>query len=103
MDCAAVLESAGATIAGTVGNVKDALLAIERLEVDGVLLDGNLHGQPVNEIAAALMRRGIPFTFVTGYGAEWSPQAFSRAPILGKPYPAADLVATVSRLASKAR
>ena len=98
MDCAAVLESAGAAIAGTAGNVRDALSATDRMDIDAVLLDGNLHGQPVDEVAAALARRRIPFLFVTGYGSESLPRAFAHAPILNKPYKPEDLVATVARL-----
>ena len=37
---------------------------------DVALLDANLGGEPVDEVAAALTRRGIPFAFATGHGRE---------------------------------
>jgi CheY-like chemotaxis protein len=65
---------------------KQALDIIESHELDAALLDGNLHGQPVDEIAAALTRHNVPFMFVTGYGRAGLPQAFRAAPVLAKPF-----------------
>lgn len=98
MDCEFTLVEAGAVIAGVVGSIKDALEFIEKSDFDGALLDANLHGRPVDDIAAALTRRGVPFIFVSGYGQEGLPQAFSRAPALSKPYAPDDLIAAVEQL-----
>ena len=61
LDIVAGLESAGVAVEGPVGSVEDALRAIENALIDGALLDANLRGEPVGDIAAALTRRNIPF------------------------------------------
>ena len=98
MDCEAILEGAGATIAGSVGNVKEALDAVAKTAFDGAILDANLHGKPVDEIAAAMTRRNIPFLFVSGHGREGLPQAFAHAPALAKPYGPDELISAVEKL-----
>jgi DNA-binding NarL/FixJ family response regulator len=60
------LEQAGAEIVGSVGNAPDALDIIEREEFSAALLDANLAGAPVDDIAAALTRKNVPFAFVSG-------------------------------------
>jgi DNA-binding response OmpR family regulator len=66
--------------------------------VDGVLLDSNLHGQSVEFVATALKERGLPFTFVTGYGRPSLPIGFDDAPILAKPFTGAQLLAAATAL-----
>jgi hypothetical protein len=41
--------------------------------------------------AEALMARGLPFVFATGYGAAAVPENFRAAPVLQKPFRIADL------------
>jgi hypothetical protein len=53
----ASLEEAGAQIAGPASTAPEALEIIAHLPLDGALLDKNLHGQPVDAIAAALTGR----------------------------------------------
>ena len=48
--------------------------------------DANLGGDPVDEIAAALTRKGIPFAFATGYGREALPHGFRDRPVITKPF-----------------
>ena len=62
------------------------------------LLDANLHGRSVNDIAAALTRRAIPFVFVTGYGRDTLPAMFSGTPVLEKPFFSEQLLELVGRL-----
>src|SRR3546814_20674122 len=45
----------------------------------------NLSGEAVDEVAAALTRKCMPFAFVTGYGREALPEAFRHAPLLNQP------------------
>jgi PAS domain S-box-containing protein len=86
LDLADGLREAGAEVVASTGLSKQALDIIESHELDAALLDGNLHGQPVDEIAAALTRHNVPFMFVTGYGRAGLPQAFRAAPVLAKPF-----------------
>ena len=82
---AELLERGGADVAPPVGSESEALKVIEQGDFDGALLDANLHGRPVNAIAAALTRRNIPFVFITGYGREGLPNGFQNAAVLTKP------------------
>lgn len=86
MDLCDVLEGAGAEIVGSTGNASDAIAYIDGEALHGVLLDANLFGTPVDAIAAALTRKGVPFAFVTGYGEASLPAAFKSAPLLPKPF-----------------
>jgi PAS domain S-box-containing protein len=95
------LEAAGAAVARPVGTEKEALTVIEEAEVDVALLDANLHGRPVREIAAALTRRKIPFIFVTGYGRDSLPESFKSATVLAKPYSDTQLLDAVTELTTR--
>jgi len=83
---------------GPVGSTAEALALIERTTFDAALLDANLLGQPVSEIAAALTRKRVPFAFVTGYGREGLPEAFARAALLPKPFSQEQLLGVASGL-----
>jgi CheY-like chemotaxis protein len=86
LDLVNILEDADAEIAGVASTAEQALEMIGRLTFDAALLDGNLHGRPVDEIAAALTRRKAPFAFVTGYGNESLPRAFRHVGMIAKPF-----------------
>ncbi|PXA98107.1 regulator [Nostoc sp. 3335mG] len=86
IDLISILEDAGATVTGPVGAVSDALEAIAASRFDAAFLDGNLHGHPVDEVAAALTRSGVPFVFVTGYGRESLPPSFKEVGLVAKPF-----------------
>lgn len=47
------LTAAGGVVVASVASSKEALELIANTELDAALLDGNLSGQPVDEIAAA--------------------------------------------------
>jgi CheY-like chemotaxis protein len=98
LDTASGLEEAGAEIVSSTGSSKDALEIIEHTTLDAALLDGNLHGHPVDTIAAALTRRRVPFLFLSGYGRESLPQAFRHTSLLSKPFSQRQLVDACARL-----
>ena len=81
-----------------VGTEREALQLIEQTGFDGALLDANLHGRPVDAIAAALTRRNIPFVFVTGYGRAGLPSSFREAAVLTKPISRQQLLEAIVRL-----
>ena len=83
---------------GPVGTSEQALAMIEKDHINGALLDANLRGRPVDDIAAALTRRRIPFMFVTGYGRASLPEAFGKAPMLPKPFTEAQLLEAAADL-----
>ncbi len=98
LDLAATLEMAGAEVPPPVGTEREALQLIEQTGFDGALLDANLHGRPVDAIAAALTRRNIPFVFVTGYGRAGLPSSFREAAVLTKPISRQQLLEAIVRL-----
>jgi signal transduction histidine kinase/DNA-binding response OmpR family regulator len=98
LDITAGLQEAGAEILASAGTAEQALDLIENGQFDAALLDGNLQGRPVDEIAAALTRRGVPFLFVTGYGAESLPVSFRNVTVLAKPFSQPQLVDAAARL-----
>jgi CheY-like chemotaxis protein len=53
---------------------------------DAALLDANLGGKNVDELATLLAQAGIPFAFVTGYGRDILPDAFRHVTVVTKPY-----------------
>ena len=97
------LERLGAADARLASTEEDSLSLLEQHPFDCALLDANLHGRPVENIAAALTRRKIPFIFVTGYGRAGLPAAFQQAPVLAKPINDDELVEAVIGLVSTAR
>ncbi|MFT0862170.1 response regulator [Ancylobacter sp. G4_0304] len=101
LELIALLESAGARVFGPAGTIADALALIEKEQIDAAFLDGNLHGMPVHEVAAALSRRGIRFCFVSGYGREGLPPAFAGAPVVAKPFSQRQILDEAVRLTAR--
>jgi PAS domain S-box-containing protein len=92
------LADAGCEVVGTAGTLEDAKVLSAQATCDAALLDANLAGHRVDELAAILTRRNIPFAFVTGYGRDGLPETFRDATVLNKPYGQADLIAVVQSL-----
>jgi DNA-binding response OmpR family regulator len=78
--------------------VDKARRLIAETDFDAALVDANLAGHPVHELAAALTRKDIPFAFATGYGRDGLPAGFQDAPILSKPFGERELHATLEAL-----
>jgi PAS domain S-box-containing protein len=102
MDVEAQLMSAGWDVVGMAGTLEQARALIASVDCDAALLDVNLGGQPVDDLAAALTRRNIPFAFATGYGRSGLPAGFREGPILNKPFTGAQLEAVVGTLLNQA-
>ena len=98
MDVESTLTAAGCKVVGSAATLERAKLLIEESDCDAALLDVNLAGQPVDELATLLTRKNRPFAFVTGYGREALPPGFRGAVVLGKPFGADQLLATVEVL-----
>ncbi len=85
-DMRAAFEGAGAEVLGPVGRVKDALDLLDGCDrLDGAILDINLSGEKVYDVADALQARAIPFVFATGYDAETIPAQFASVTRYEKP------------------
>jgi PAS domain S-box-containing protein len=98
MDTEASLREIGCEVIGSAGTLAQAKQLIAGSGFDAALLDANLAGQPVDELAVALTQRNIPFAFVTGYGREALPRGFHEALVLGKPFSKSQLRSVVQAL-----
>ena len=94
MDIAHTLEELGAEVVGPAGSVADALLLVqdEDSRIDAAVLDINLRDERVFPVAEALIARGVPFVFATGYDASVIPSAYAAAPRCEKPVNKTSLV-----------
>lgn len=80
------LEDAGAEVVGPFGTIEEAADAIgaER-SLDGAVLDVNLHGKMIFDVADMLAARHVPFVFATGYDASMIPARFEATTRCEKP------------------
>ncbi|MBV9589375.1 MAG: PAS domain S-box protein [Hyphomicrobiales bacterium] len=101
MDIETSLMDAGYHVVGPAGTIEAAKKLIVGGNCDAALVDANLGGQPVDELAASLAREKIPFAFVTGYGRDALPQEFRDNLLLGKPFSPDQLLGVVFTLLGK--
>lgn len=85
------LDSMGCELVGAAARYQDAMDKATTLSFDVAILDVNLNGEKTFPIAEALIERGVPFIFSTGYGAGSLPEALQKRPILHKPFQLRDL------------
>ncbi len=98
MDLVDHLTEAGFEVVGPAQSVSEARRLIASADFDGALLDGNLAGHRVDDLAVALTRKGAPFVFVTGYGREALPPAFRDRAMIEKPFSREQVLAALERL-----
>ena len=79
-----MLGEVGYTVAAEAARIKEALEATKNADFDLAILDANLNGQPASPVADALVARGTPFVFATGYGEV--PEPYCDRPTLKKPF-----------------
>ncbi|HUD95317.1 response regulator [Sphingobium sp.] len=81
-----MLDAAGAKVLGPVPTVEAALARIvEAPRIDAAILDINLRGTMVFDVADALNARAVPFLFATGYDRSAIPDRFNEIPRAEKP------------------
>jgi CheY-like chemotaxis protein len=86
-----MLTDLGHEVAAIVPRLKEALAAVERETYDLAVLDVHLHGESAFPVAEALIAKGIPFVFATGYGERGLPENYRGRPVLQKPFAKDDL------------
>src|SRR5260370_6888128 len=79
-----MLAELGYTVAAEAARIEEALEATKNADFDLAILDADLNGQPASPVADALVTRGTPFVFATGYGDV--PEPYPGRPILTKPF-----------------
>lgn len=79
------LRQAGYDVVGPYATVADAMSAVQSETFDGAILDINLKGQLVYPVAEELVRRRLPFMFLSGYALINMPEQFRVYQRLAKP------------------
>lgn len=92
------LADAGCVAVGPAQTLDRALALIAAETFDAALVDGNLAGRSVDQVAVALTQHSVPFVFVTGYGREALPSGFQDALIVEKPFTQAQVIGALERL-----
>ncbi len=93
-----MLADLGHEVVAVVPRVNEALVAAQNETFHLAILDVHLNGQAVFPVAEALIERGIPFVFATGYGERGLPEKYRDRPILQKPFAKADLERALNAL-----
>jgi CheY-like chemotaxis protein len=96
-----MLGDLGYTVAAEAGRLDEAVALAQRAEFDFAILDLNLNGQPIAPVAEALIARGVPFAFATGYGERGIPEAYRSRPMLQKPFQSDALGKVLATLTQK--
>jgi PAS domain S-box-containing protein len=85
------LTELGFPVVGPFSKAAPAIEAVKRERILAAVLDVNLGGEMIYDLADELTGRGIPIVFVTGYGSDAIDARFASVPILQKPVDAAAL------------
>jgi CheY-like chemotaxis protein len=93
-----MLADLGHTVAAAVGTIAEAKDLATTGQFDCAVLDVNLDGQEIFPVADILIKRGMPFVFVTGYGESSLPEAYRGRPALQKPFQAERLEQTLANM-----
>ena len=97
-----MLADLGYTMAAEAGRLDEALTQAKNGKFDVAILDVNLNGQPITPVVEVLVRRGVPFVFVSGYARRGIPEAHSHVPLLQKPFQSDGLASALAAVAAKA-
>jgi CheY-like chemotaxis protein len=92
-----LLEDLGCKLAASVGALPQAYECLDSLEFDLAVLDVNVAGETSFDLARALVQRGTPFIFSTGYGTSSLPTDLSGQAVLTKPFGPEQLRRTVEQ------
>ncbi len=87
-----VLADEQCVVIGPFDRVDDALEAARAEALDLAVLDVNVAGVKVYPVAEALMKRGIPFLLLSGYGRNAIPHDRPDWRVCEKPFKPQDLV-----------
>ena len=86
MDLAETLAAAGAQVIGPAGTIENAFKLLRGLpQVDIALLDVEVEGAFVFDLADELVKRAVPIVFTTGYERSEIPARFGAARHCEKP------------------
>lgn len=102
-DLKRALIGAGAEVIGPTGEVAKGVELVVTDGIDAAVLDVNLEIADSYPIADALMARGTPFLFLTGYDGWAVPEGYRDAPRMTKPFQMEAVLLRVSELVGSGR
>ncbi|MGF7161898.1 DNA-binding response OmpR family regulator [Rhodoligotrophos appendicifer] len=91
-----LLTALGHEVVGQATRIDMAVELAREIDIDFAVLDINVAGTKSFSVADILGKRGIPFAFATGYGAEGMMDGYRDFPVLRKPYAQEDLERTIA-------
>jgi PAS domain S-box-containing protein len=80
-----ILVDLGFSIIGPFTRISDAMKVLGKETFQAAILDINVRGDMVYDLADAVLARNIPIVFVTGYSSEAIEERFKTIPVLQKP------------------
>lgn len=92
----------GCTDIAVCNRFSQALAQAESESFDFAILDLNLEGELTYPVADALLDRGTPFVFATGYGSSMLEGRYAEIPTLQKPFQSEDVERVLNSFASPA-
>ncbi|MGO9431721.1 response regulator [Rhodoblastus sp.] len=98
-----LLSDEGLDVIGPVGTLSEAKLLARNETLDGALLDVNIVGGRVDDVADILTHRDVPFLFVTSCESDDLPLDHREATVVHKPFNDADLMRAVRLLTQRRR
>src|SRR5215472_17965196 len=81
-----ILSAAGWSVVGPVATLERALETIERGRLDAALLDVRVNGHDAFAVADVLMKRNVPFIFVSGFTRKQMPPRYRDCAYITKPF-----------------
>jgi CheY-like chemotaxis protein len=93
-----MLTELGHEVVTIAPRVSAALAAVESESFNLAVLDVRLYGESVDPVADALIAKGIPFVFATGYGRDGVSEPYRNRPVLQKPFSKEDLGRAIDSL-----
>jgi two-component SAPR family response regulator len=79
------LSELGFSVIGPFSRIADAMHAARHERFQAAILDINVKGEMIYDLADQIAARDIPLVFVTGYGADAIAERFKNVPVLQKP------------------
>jgi CheY-like chemotaxis protein len=98
-----ILSEAGYSIVGPVATLERALATIEREPFDAALLDVRINGHDAYAVADVLMKRGIPFIFVSGFTRKQMLAAYRHCAYIAKPFTPDAILALLEEVVGRTR
>jgi CheY-like chemotaxis protein len=98
-----ILRKGGWSVVGPVATLERALETIERERLDAALLDVRINGRDVYAVADVLMRRRIPFVFVSGFTRKQVPPGYRDCAYIAKPFTPDAILALLEEVVGRGR